>query len=566
YPNKAPEAKLEFEVNAKAGIRRTTRILSVDDNLHELSNHMEQYKGFRITEIDPLRGVVRFVNGEAVDRGEVKGDVSERDIRRVQIRETIKSHFEKEEELFNKGIKTLSLFFIDEVAKYRQYNDDGEEFLGEYGQIFEEEYQSLLEEYIDSYDTPYKNYLKNINVGSTHNGYFSIDNKGRSIDGKIKKSTETSDDISAYDLILKNKERLLSFEEPTRFIFSHSALREGWDNPNIFQICTLKQASSVTMKRQEVGRGLRLAVNKDGIRMDEKTLGKSGVHELNKLTVVASESYEDFVRELQKEIKDNLYDRPKSASVEYFTGKTVQTVNGLKEVTEQEATMIYQYLVRNDYITDDGYNAITDKYHIDVENSAVAELPEGLKDIGSEVHTLIESIFDESVLENMIDDGHETKIFDNDLNDNFYKKELQELWSYINHRYTYTVSFNSKELIEKSVHSINENLYVSTLQYTTSVSEQRQTLTAQQARDGSAFYDAKTSTEKLERYETSKIKYDLIGKIVENTVLTRKTVVEILKEISSDKFLLYKLNPEEFIKEISRLINEQKAAMIVEHI
>src|SRR5699024_9527323 len=211
-------------------------------------------------------------------------------------------------------------------------------------------------------------------------------------------------------------------------------------------------------------------------------------------------------------------------------------------------------------------NAITDKYHIDVENSAVAELPEGLKDIGSEVHTLIESIFDESVLENMIDDGHETKIFDNDLNDNFYKKEFQELWSYINHKYTYTVSFNSKELIEKSVHSINENLYVSTLQYTTSVSEQRKTLTAEQARDGSAFYDAKTSTEKLERYETSKIKYDLIGKIVENTVLTRKTVVEILKEISSDKFLLYKLNPEEFIKEISRLINEQKAAMIVEHI
>ena len=566
HPNKAPEAKIEFEVNNKSNIKRTTRKLSVDDNLYELSNGMEQYRGFRITEIDPLRGVVRFVNGEEIESGEVTGDVAERDIRRVQIRETIKSHFEKEEELFNKGIKTLSLFFIDEVAKYRQYNDEGEESLGEYGRIFEEEYQSLLDEYIESYDTPYKHYLKNINVEATHNGYFSIDNKGRSIDGKIKKSTETSDDISAYDLILKNKERLLSFEEPTRFIFSHSALREGWDNPNIFQICTLKQASSVTMKRQEVGRGLRLAVNKDGIRMDEKTIGKSGVHELNKLTVVASESYEDFVRELQKEIKDNLYDRPKSASVEYFTGKTVQTVNGLKEVTEQEATMIYQYLVRNDYITDDGSNAITDKYHIDVENSAVAELPSGLNEIGEGVHTLIQSIFDESILEDMIDDGHETKILENDLNDNFYKKEFQELWSYINHKYTYTVSFNSKELIEKSVHSINENLYVSTLQYTTSVSEQRKTLTAEQARDGSAFYDAKTSTEKLERYETSKIKYDLIGKIVENTVLTRKTVVEILKEISSDKFLLYKLNPEEFIKEISRLINEQKAAMIVEHI
>src|SRR5699024_7250365 len=229
-PNKPPKAKVEFEIAYKKSINRETRNLSVDDNLYELSNNMEQYKGYRISEIDPVQGTISFTNGETIRKGDVVGDVSEKDMRRIQIRETIKSHFEKEEELFNKGIKTLSLFFIDEVAKYRQYDDDGEELLGEYGQIFEEEYQSLLEEYIDSYDTPYKNYLKNINVGSTHNGYFSIDNKGRSIDGKIKKSTETSDDISAYDLILKNKERLLSFKEPTRFIFSHSALREGWDN------------------------------------------------------------------------------------------------------------------------------------------------------------------------------------------------------------------------------------------------------------------------------------------------------------------------------------------------
>ena len=251
-PKKPPQVRMELEIRYQKSINREFRILSVGDNLYYISGEMEQYKGFSISEIDPIAGTVTFTNGDVIRKGEVVGDVSERDMRRVQIRETIISHFEKEEQNFDMGIKTLSLFFIDEVAKYRQYDADGNEVLGEYGRVFEEEYIAVLNEYRKFLNPAYLAYLDGISAADTHKGYFSIDKKtGRAVDSTLKRGSEFSDDISAYDLILKNKERLLSFEEPTRFIFSHSALREGWDNPNVFQICTLKHGGdSSTQKRQ----------------------------------------------------------------------------------------------------------------------------------------------------------------------------------------------------------------------------------------------------------------------------------------------------------------------------
>ncbi|WP_322627346.1 DEAD/DEAH box helicase family protein [Aedoeadaptatus coxii] len=565
-PKEPPKARIEFEVARKNGIKREVRILSVDDNLFELSREMEQYRSFRIAEINPIDGTVSFVNGEVIQKGDVAGDASERDIRRIQIRETIKSHFEKEEELFNKGIKTLSLFFIDEVSKYRQYGDDGKELLGEYGEVFEREYTAVLNEYINLFDTPYQRYLKSIHVEDTHKGYFSIDKKGHVTNSTLKKGSDISDDISAYDLILKNKERLLSFDEPTRFIFSHSALREGWDNPNVFQICTLKQGTSTTMKRQEVGRGLRLCVDKNGFRMDKKALGDSDVHKLNKLTVIASESYKEFVGDLQKELKANLSDRPRSASAEYFEGKTILVDGEQRKVSERESRMIYQYLVRNNYVSDDGEDKVTEQYHVDLENSCLMPLPEPLAPMGESIHKLIQSVFNEDALKDMIGDGHETKILDNDFNDNFYRKEFQTLWSYINHKYAYTASFDSEELIEKAIRVIDDELFVSQLQYTLSVSEQKDKLSDTSVNMGEVFYTAKSTTENLEHVGASQIKYDLVGKISESTVLTRKTVVRILKGIQPYKFAMYKQNPEEFIGKVSRLIKEQKASMIVEHI
>ncbi|EGS30373.1 type III restriction enzyme, res subunit [Peptoniphilus sp. oral taxon 375 str. F0436] len=565
-PKEPPKARIEFEIAYKKSINRESRILAVDDNLYELSKGMDQYKGFRISEIDPINGRVIFTNGEVIHKGDVSGDTTERDIRRVQIRETIKSHFEKEEKLFNKGIKTLSLFFIDEVAKYRQYDENGEEVLGDYGKIFEREYNSVLNEYRTFFDTPYQDYLRKIQVEDTHKGYFSVDKKGRATNSTIKRGSDISDDISAYDLILKNKERLLSFDEPTRFIFSHSALREGWDNPNVFQICTLKQGSSTTMKRQEVGRGLRLCVDKYGFRMDKTALGEDGVHKLNKLTVIASESYKDFVGGLQKELKDNLYDRPRAASVDYFQGKFVYIDGEKRAITKQEANMIYQYLVKNDYVSMDGNDRVTDQYHVDLENKALKPLPEALVPMEEGIHKLIQSVFNDKILEDMVEDGHETKILDNDLNENFYKKEFQTLWSYINHKYAYRVSFDSQELIEKAIGAIDRDLYVSKLQYTVSVSEQKEKLTADLMREGESFQAAKSKTQNLDHFEMNQIKYDLVGKIAEATVLTRKTVVAILKGIRPTTFAMYKVSPEEFISKVSRLIKEQKANIIVEHI
>lgn len=565
-PKKPPRARVEFEISYNKSINREFQILSVDDNLYERSKKMEQYKGYRVSEIDPICGTVTFTNGEVIHKGDVVGDVSEKDMRRIQIRETIKSHLEKEEELFNRGIKTLSLFFIDEVAKYRQYDEEGRELLGEYGIMFEQEYQDVVNDYITLFDTPYQHYLRKIEVQNTHKGYFSIDKKGHAVDSDIKRGADFSDDISAYDLILKNKERLLSFEEPTRFIFSHSALREGWDNPNVFQICTLKHSDSTTMKRQEVGRGLRLCVNQEGFRMDEQSLGRNLVHKVNRLTVIASESYQNFVAELQKQIVNALHERPKRASIDYFIDKMVFVESVPTRLTSQQAALIYQYLVKNNYLSDDGEDRITEQYHVDMENDHLAALPERLLAYTDGIHKLIQSVFNEKALGDMIGNGNETKIPSNDLNENFYKKEFQTLWGYINHKYAYTVSFDSQELINKSILAIDKELYVSQLQYTASVSEQKDKMTAEAIKTGDSFKAVKSRTTTLSHLESSQIKYDLVGKVAEGTVLTRRTVAAILKGIHKYKFDMYKNNPEEFIAKVIRLIREQKATMIVEHI
>ena len=561
---KPPMARLELEIAHNNGNKREFRTLGVGDNLYYISGEMEQYKGFVISEIDPFTGIVTFTNGDELRKGDVTGDVSEIDMRRVQIRETIISHFQKEQELFKLGIKTLSLFFIDEVAKYRQYDEDGNELLGEYGRIFEQEYISVLNEYRTFLDVDYMKYLDAVDVHEVHRGYFSIDKKtGRSVNSSLKRGTDMSDDISAYDLILKNKERLLSFEEPTRFIFSHSALREGWDNPNVFQICTLKHSDSTTQKRQEVGRGLRLCVNQAGNRMDAETLGDK-VHDINVLTVIASESYAPFVADLQKQIRDVLYDRPTKATIEYFSGKSIKFGGKPVKVDDRQARAIYQYLVRNNYVDEE--DRVTQDYRDDVQNNALAPVPEVLKPIEDGVHALVQAIYDDALLNNMFENGNKPKVLDNPLNERFEKEEFQRLWRTINHKYAYTVDFDSNELIAKAIAHIDSELYVSRLQYTVTYAEQKDVISVDMVRDGSSFDDAKSKTSALTHAHPSQVTYDLIGKIAEGTVLTRRTVAAILQGIKPTTFAMYRNNPEEFITKVIRLIKEQKATMIVDHI
>lgn len=551
-----PMVRIELEVKRNGGIRRESKKLAYGDDLLVVSD-LNQYKGYVISDINPYRNTVTFLNDVTLRKGEVTGDVSELALQRVQIRETIRSHFEKERELFAKGIKTLSLFFIDEVAKYKSYDEQGNEVKGVFQQIFEEEYTSLLNENLSLFDDAYQAYLRRFQVQEIHGGYFSIDKKsGRAIDSKTSRKSDLSDDISAYDLILKNKERLLSFDEPTRFIFSHSALREGWDNPNVFQICTLRHSNSEVNKRQEVGRGLRLCVDKDGNRMDKEMLGDR-VHDINRLTVIANESYSTFVDDLQKKTRESLRERPRQATMDFFKNKTVLLADGAKHViTENEAISIHAYLYDNGYIDEQG--VVTQHYKDDLLENRVAALPHRLEPMTHSIHTLVQSTYDENVLlGEMIEDGNQTQSPENKLNENFAKKEFQELWHSINHKYVYTVHYDSDELIRKAVDAIDKELYVTELKYIL-------TEGIQQAAD--QFGDTRTTTKKIGTVSTSTVKYDLVGEIAKGATLTRRTVVAILKGISQAKLYMFRNNPEEFIRKVIRIIKEQKATMIVEHI
>lgn len=554
--NKAPIAKIEVNVKQKSGVI-TRKILSfVAGDKLETATSLPVYKGLEVLNIDPERSSVTFVNDVVLSKGQVVGDISEDAMKRAQIRETIKSHFEKEKFNFERGIKTLSLFFIDEVSKYKSYDDEGNEVKGEYQKIFEEEYDYYRNENSNLFNGKYQDYLDRFDAAQVHNGYFSIDKKGHAVNSALKRGSDIADDISAYDLILKNKEQLLSFDEPTRFIFSHSALREGWDNPNVFQICTLRHASSATAKRQEVGRGLRLCVDINGNRMDLDSLGEN-IHEVNKLTVIANESYKDFVSGLQAETKEVLRTRPTKADEEFFIGKNV-TVDGVKRpITKAEADAIHAYLLINDYIDDKGN--VTDVYKDAAKNGTLEPIKKAsIAPMEADVHKLVQSIFDESIaLDGMVEDGNQTEIKDNGLNKaNFEKKEFQELWNQINHKYAYTVHYDSDELIKKVVNDINANLIVKKLSYTVHSGEQK---------DVNDFGDnQKTSSEVVDVAAMSQTKYDLVGEIAKGATLTRKTVVAILKRIDASKFALFKSNPEEFISKVIKTIKEQKATMIVE--
>ncbi len=554
--NHAPVVRLEIEVKGAAATRRQLCKFEQGDSLFAISQ-LPAYKDFVITEINPLTNTVYFQNGKQLRQGEVMGDVSEKAIQQIQIRETIKSHFEKERALFQQGIKTLSLFFIDEVANYKSYDDEGNEVPGPLWKMFEEEYNRFLNENLTLFEDEYQQYLRRFSATEVHNGYFSIDKKGHSIDSEVKRGKDTSDDISAYDLILKNKERLLSFEEPTRFIFSHSALREGWDNPNVFQICTLRHASSITAKRQEVGRGLRICVDNDGNRMDKERLGDA-VHDTNKLTVIANENYSSFVEALQKETRDTLRERPTQATVDYFKGVTVKVGDGKHTISEQEAASIISYLFDNDYIDDKGN--ILQNYHTDMNSGDLAPMSKKLQPIEEQVNKLIQSIFDPTALNDMVEDANsKAEVVNEHLNDNAKKKEFKALWNEINHRYVYTVHYDSEELIQKAIAAINSELNVTQLKYVVT--------TGIQGDDELDFTgEQSTRTKEMRDVSTSNVPYDLVGDIAKAATLTRRTVTRILKGIQRSKLYMFKNNPEEFIRKVSHIIREQKATMIVEHI
>ena len=564
-----PTATIEFDFKGATGIRKKAMKVGIGFNLYDNSGNLDEYKnGFVIKFIDGRDNSVEFLNGVKIFAGDVIGKVSEDQLRRIQIRETILSHIERERELFYKGIKVLSLFFIDEVAKYKQYDEAGHPYNGIYADMFEEEYADIIGNMQREIgDEDYIKYLDAIPVHETHAGYFSIDKKGKLTDSKLSdKKAGTSDDIDAYDLIMKNKELLLDRDpkrSPVRFIFSHSALREGWDNPNVFQICTLKQSSSEVRKRQEVGRGLRLCVNQDGERMDANVLGND-VHSVNVLTVIASESYDSFAKGLQTELAEAVANRPVAVTADLFKGKVICDVHGNEQVVDGEtAQAIYFDMVVNGYVDKKG--ALTDKYYADKVNNAV-KVAEEVADCADAVLSIVDSIYDSRAMqpENARDKNVELQVDPEKL----AMPEFKALWQKISPKSVYVVGFDTEELVEKAISSLNRNLRVSKIFFKVELGTMNEIQSKEALLEGTSFVKEKSGTYNTARriHASNSVKYDLVGKLVAETGLTRKAVVEILTGIEKAVFEQFKDNPEEFIIKAADLINDEKATAIVQHI
>ena len=562
----APTATIQFDMKGATGIRKITRTVSEGYNLYDNSGHMEEYKqGFVVSRIDGRDDSVEFINGIKLYAGDVIGKVSEDQLRRIQIRETILSHIQRERELFYKGIKVLSLFFIDEVAKYKQYDAAGQPMNGIYAEMFEEEYKDIISNLqIGMGEDDYMKYLSAIPADKTHAGYFSIDKKGRMIDSKIARKETTTDDVDAYDLIMKNKELLLDRnpkKSPVRFIFSHSALREGWDNPNVFQICTLKQSSSDVRKRQEVGRGLRLCVNQEGERMDTNVLGND-VHNVNILTVIASESYDSFAKGLQNEIAEAVADRPTAVTAELFIGKVIKDDKGNEQIVDGDTGRAIHFdLIVNGYIDKKG--VLTDKYYEDKANGEL-KVAEEVADSAASVIEIIDSIYDSRAMqpENARSNNVELEVDESKL----AMPEFKALWEKINAKSVYVVDFDTEELIRKSIDSLDSKLRVSKIYFKVETGAMEQIKSKEDLVNGASFVKEESASYGNVVAASSNIKYDLIGKLVDETGLTRKAVIQILQGIQPETFNQFKNNPEEFIIKAAALINDEKATAIIEHI
>ena len=561
-----PTATIQFDVKQTSGTKVKSRIVKIGDNLYDYSGGLEEYRtGFVVKAIDGRDNSIEFLNGIKIYAGDVIGKVDEDQLRRIQIRETILSHIQRERQLFPKGIKVLSLFFIDEVANYREYDEAGQPVNGKYATMFEEEYDDVVSTLqLSIGEDDYIKYLNSIKASKTHAGYFSVDGKGKMINSKVGRTETTSDDVSAYELIMKNKELLLDRDpkrSPVRFIFSHSALREGWDNPNVFQICTLKQSSSDVRKRQEVGRGLRLCVNQDGERMDTNALGND-VHNVNVLTVIASESYDSFAKGLQTEMAEAVADRPRAVTPELFEGKTITDNNGASDIISADtAREIWLDMRMNGYI--DKAGTLTDKYYEDKANGEI-KVAEEVADSAASIIQIIDSVYDAKSMqpENARSNNIELQVDE----DKLAMPEFKALWSKINAKSVYVVDFDTDELVRKSIDSLDSKLRVSKIYFKVETGSMDNIKSKDDLTSGISFVKEESSSYGITVTANSNVKYDLVGKLVDETGLTRKAIIAILQGVQPNVFNQFKDNPEEFILKAASLINDQKATAIIEHI
>ena len=531
-------AKIEIDVNKKGKIKREVVTVKVSDCLGDFYSGREIYKDYIVSEISCREDneFISFSTKPSLKLGEVRGEIDDDTIKKLQIRKTIEEHLDKELRLTSEGIKVLSLFFIDKVANYRYYDSEGRAQKGKYAIWFEEAYKDLIK--LPKYNTLFRDVDVETEVEKVHNGYFAQDKKGHLKDSKDNKDTAADED--AYSLIMKDKEKLLNFNTKLRFIFSHSALKEGWDNPNVFQICTLNETKSEPKKRQEIGRGLRLAVNQDG----ERVYGFN----VNTLTVMANESYEDFAKKLQSEYEED--GTLKFGIVEKHTfANIVIKKDGKNKYFEQDnSEKIWSYLKKESFIDNKG--KVTDSLRTQLKNNTF-ELPDEFKEVKEPVVKILKKLAGSLNIKN----ANEKKAVI--LNKQRYlSPEFKELWNRIKYKTTFSVEFDSNELIESCVKEIKENVDIKEIKHLYS----------------KAIIDYEKSgieAKEIDRYSEGSVPVkfnlpDIITYLQNETQLTRRTIVEILKQ--SNKMQDFKNNPQKFMDEVRDIIKRKMKYLIVDGI
>lgn len=530
-------AKLELDVLSRGKITRTTKLVKQGDDLAQVTGR-EIYEGFMIGDIYCAKGeeYIDFANNDVIIRlGEAYGDVDYDQVKRMQIRKTIEEHLNKELKLTSKGLKVLSLFFIDRVENYRVYDEEGNPQKGKYALMFEEEYRELIRK--PKYATLFKDVDTTTLAEDVHNGYFSVDKKGKIKD--TKGNTQADEDI--YALIMKDKERLLSFKSKLKFIFSHSMLKEGWDNPNVFQICTLNETKSDMKKRQEIGRGLRLAVNQEG----QRVYG----HDVNTLTVMVNESYEDFASKLQAEIEEEEGIKFGVVDKHIFATMIFKDEQGeIKALGTESSERLWNHLRAENYIDAKGNMKQELKKQLKHDTFTV---PDAFAEVAEQVKKKLIRLAGD--LKNLKDGTNKKEIV---LKQEVFDEKFKILWDKIKYKTTYSVNYDTDELIAKCVEMIREDLKVSR-----SKMEIKKVLTGISKDQGVI---AKESATTYGAYDEQVQLPDILTYLQNETQLTRKTIAEVL--VQSGKLDLFKKNPSKFMQEVAILIKRALNQFVIKGI
>ena len=537
-------ALVELDIQTASGIKRQPVSVQDGDNL-ELTTNRAIYADCLIGEIRVEKGnefvELRYPGGEQfLQPGQAWGDVDPLAVQREMIRRTIREHLDKEKRLRPQGIKVLSLFFIDEVARYRQYDADGNAVKGEYALIFEEEYRRAAK--LPEYNTLFKEVDLTRAAEEVHNGYFSIDRKGGWTDTDENNQGNRENAERAYNLIMKEKEKLLLFDTPLKFIFSHSALKEGWDNPNVFQICTLRDIQTERERRQTIGRGLRLCVNQNGDRLHG--------FEINTLTVVALESYEEFAKKLQTEIEDDTGIHFGILEEHQFAAISVVAADGTAQpLGFEKSKVLWEHLKAAGYV--DNHGNVQDSLKTALKNNTLM-VPKAFSGYLDQITAVLKKAAGRLEIKNA-DERRQVKTRQAVLNSD----EFKALWDRIKHKTTYRVEFDNEELVRKCSEALRDAppILKTRLQW-----RKADLAIGKAGVDATEKVGAATVVLNEEDIELP----DVLTDLQDRTQLTRRSIQRIL--IGSDRLNDFKRNPQQFIELAAEAINRCKRLALVDGI